>query len=227
MSGWSQCMRVNSHRGADLVSCPSCSPAARLGGDVCLHERIRGCFTTWGPVRPPSAARGFDLLGLRDQFGMDSVEATGSPGNGNRTVFCFCSECLLVSLCWDGLCGGVLCPLVFVCSGWSLISNPLFCSEIKEKEREQSVSSSQVTVKANQTKTNRSRRAEVTEMIPRQNNNFFSPKIRLETRSSSCRWWVQTDALKRLNSVFCFKSVLFSIKATFNGYCGSDLAEPF
>lgn len=89
MSGWSQCMRVNSHRGADLVSCPSCSPAARLGGDVCLHERIRGCFTTWGPVRPPSAARGFDLLGLRDQFGMDSVEATGSPGNGNRTVFCF------------------------------------------------------------------------------------------------------------------------------------------
>lgn len=133
MSGWSQCMRVNSHRGADLVSSPSCSPATRLGGDVCLHERIRGCFTTWGPVRPPSAARGFDLLGLRDQFGMDSVEATGSPGNGNRTVFCFCSECLLVSLSWDGLCGSVLCPLVFVCSGWSLISNPLFCSEIKEK----------------------------------------------------------------------------------------------
>lgn len=140
MSGWSQCMRVNSHRGADLVSSPSCSPAARLGGDVCLHERIRGCFTTWGPVRPPSAARGFDLLGLRDQFGMDSVEATGSPGNGNRTVFCFCSECLLVSLCWDGLCGGVLCPLVFVCSGWSLISNPAVLFRDKGKRKENSPS---------------------------------------------------------------------------------------
>ena len=88
MSDWSQCLRVNSHRGADQVCSPSCSPAARLGGDVCLHERIRGCFTTWGPVKPPSAAPGFHLPGLRDQFGMHSVEATGSPGNGNRTVFC-------------------------------------------------------------------------------------------------------------------------------------------
>lgn len=226
MSGWSQCMRVNSHRGADLLSCPSCSPAARLGGDVCLHERIRGCFTTWGPVRPPSAARGFDLLGLRDQFGMDSVEATGSPGNGNRTVFCF--------LQW-------MSPGVFVlgrsvrgcfmsscvCLFWlELDLKPAVLFRDKGKRKE-SVSSSQVTVKANQTKTNRSRRAEVTEMIPKQNKDFFSPKIRLETRSSSCRWWVQTDALKRLNSVFCFKSVLFSIKATFNGYCRFDLAEPF
>lgn len=149
-------------------------------------------------------------------------------GERKQDGFLFFAANVSWCLCAGTVCAGVfyvlLCLFVLV-GAWS--QTPLFCSEIKEKEREQSVSSSQVTVKANQTKTNRSRRAEVTEMIPRQNNNFFSPKIRLETRSSSCRWWVQTDALKRLNSVFCFKSVLFSIKATFNGYCRFDLTEPF
>lgn len=140
MSGWSQCMRVNSHRGADLVSCPSCSPAARLGGDVCLHERIRGCFTTWGPVRPPSAARGFDLPVSGISLGWIQWKLQEVRGTETGRFSVFCSECLLVSLCWDGLCGGVLCPLVFVCSGWSLISNPAVLFRDKGKRKENSPS---------------------------------------------------------------------------------------